>query len=121
MNKIFLLVILSSLLFASCRKDRGQKITDFYNATVLGRGLDCGNAYMIKFDKAVSGLSEDPMNIYYEINLPDKYKIGEKRIKAAFREPNKDEIMLCTGMGPSYPQIFIIKAEGLSDLSNELD
>jgi hypothetical protein len=80
---------------------------EYSGATVRGKGLDCGNSFIIQFDEDVVGLPL-PNKVYYEINLPEKYKIANERINVKFRVPNNDEIMACTTMGPSYPQIYIV-------------
>ena len=50
-------------------------------------------------------------NTYYEINLPDEYKIVGKKINVEFREPENNEIMVCTTMGLGYTQIYITKVD----------
>ena len=88
-----------------------EKIEDIDNeyvgATILGKGMDCGNSFLIGFDADVTGLPS-PYKVYYEINLPEKYKINNERISVKFRVPNNNEIMVCTMMGPSYPQIYVV-------------
>ena len=79
-----------------------------FNATVLGKGLDCGNSFLIQFDEGVIDLPSS-YRLYYEINLPESYKIKNERVNVKFRAPENDEIMVCTAMGPAYPQIFIIE------------
>ena len=87
-------------------KDNGID-NEYSNAKVLGKGLDCGNSFLIQFDENVVGLPS-PYKVYYEINLPEKYKIDNERISVKFRVPDNDEIMVCTMMGPTYPQIYIV-------------
>jgi len=87
---------------------------EYVNATVLGKGLDCGNHFVIQFDDSVTGLpfpSGYWNNVYYEYNLPEEYKIAGKRISLAFRAPKSDENLICTTMGPGYPLIFIVKVK----------
>jgi len=83
---------------------------EYFDATVLGKGMDCGNSFLIQFDAGVTGLPS-PFKIYYEINLPEKYKINNERISVKLRVPNNDENMVCTMMGPTYPQINIIEVK----------
>lgn len=79
---------------------------------VIGKGLDCGNSYLIKFNDDFSGIPENSFdNTFYEINLPDEFKIDGKSVYIEFRDPKDEEIMGCTTMGPSYYQIFITKVE----------
>lgn len=111
--KILVFFILGfTFLIASCNKNEEGNDEQFYPVTVIGRGMDCGDAYLIKFDENVPGLPANTFdNIYYEINLPAQYNIPGTKINIKFREPEVDEAMFCTTMGPGYPQLFIIKAE----------
>ncbi|MCL1932864.1 MAG: hypothetical protein FWF53_03485 [Candidatus Azobacteroides sp.] len=80
----------------------------YFGAIVIGKGLDCGNSFLIRFDNDVTGLPF-PSKAYYEINLPEKYKINNERINVKFRVPNAEELIVCTTMGPAYPQIYIVE------------
>ena len=82
----------------------------YSNATVMGKGLDCGNSFAIVFDENVTGLPS-PYRHYYEINLPEEYKIKNERISVKFRKPDNDELMVCTMMGATYPQIYIVEVK----------
>lgn len=78
------------------------------NATVMSRGLDCGNAYLIKFNNNVVGLPANTTNnVFYEINLPNQYKVDNLALNVTFRLPTNSEIMNCTAQGIAYPQIYI--------------
>ena len=79
-----------------------------FNATVLGKGLDCGNSFLIQFDEGVVGLPS-AYRLYYAINLPESYKLKNERVHLKFRAPENDEIMVCTAMGPAYPHIYIVE------------
>ena len=79
----------------------------YFGAIVLEKGLDCGNSFLIQFEEGVTGLPS-LYRVYYEINLPEKHKINNERISVKFRVPKDDEIMVCTAMGPTYPQIYLI-------------
>jgi|LakMenEpi03Aug12_release.lakeMendotaPanAssembly.Ray.scaffolds.fasta_scaffold499856_2 hypothetical protein len=103
------IIALILLTLISCEKSVNKRA---FNATVIGKGLDCGNSFLLQFDRNAVGV---PMNyfdnIFYEINLPDKFKVAGKQINLIFREPVNDEIMVCTMAGPGYPQIYILQAE----------
>ncbi|MCK4661615.1 MAG: hypothetical protein KAT68_02015 [Bacteroidales bacterium] len=112
MKKVILLIIGLTFLILSCNKNEKETDDLLYNATVLGKGLDCGNSFLIKFNDDVIGLSENNSdNTFYEINLSEEYKIEGKKIKVEFREPEQGELMVCTTMGIGYPQVFIVKVE----------
>jgi hypothetical protein len=94
----------------SCGKEEVDDSS--FNATVLEIGLDCGNSFLIEFISDVPGLPENNFNnTFYEINLPDEYKVKGKKIRVEFREPTNGEEIICTNLGVSYPQIFITKVE----------
>lgn len=81
-----------------------------YNATVIGMGSDCAGSYLIKFDDNLSNVPKNTSeNVFYEINLPNQYKIKGLRINVLFRLPTNNETMVCTFRDYSYPQIFIDK------------
>lgn len=111
MKIIILLSMFISLIFIGCSKYKSDDV--FYDATVIEKGLDCGESYLIKFDEDIlkNSLSSDDDRTYYEINLPQEYKVEGKRIKIQFRDPTADELMLCTMVDFSYPQIYITKVE----------
>ena len=110
MKRIILTIIGLTFIIISCNKDETND--NIFNATVLGKGMDCGNSFLIKFNNDISGLPVNNFdNTFYEINLPEEFKTEGKKIKVEFREPENDEIMVCTTMGIGYPQIYITKVE----------
>ena len=112
MKRITPIILVLSFLVISCNKNETVNDNNLFSATVLGRGMDCGDSYLIKFNSDVPGLPENTFdNTFYEINLPDEYKIEGMNIKVEFREPANAEIMVCTTMGIGYPQIYITKVE----------
>jgi len=111
MKKKILGFALLLLIFTSCTKEDSRIKDDSFNAIVIEQGLDCGNSYLIKFNEDVSGLPQNSFdNIFYEINLPEEYKVEGKPIYVEFRLPENNETMACTTLGLAYPQIYIIEA-----------
>ena len=103
MKILFLSLVM--LLTLGCSNDENDKI---YNATVIGVGPDCGNSYLIKFEKNASGVpTNTSQNIFYEINLPSQYKVNDLKLNITFRPPTNNEIIACTSRDYAYPQIFI--------------
>jgi hypothetical protein len=108
------LVIISGLtiLLISCGTIDKLADNTFYNVTVLGKGMDCGNSFLIKFEDDINGLPQNNWDsIFHEINLPDKYKIVGMKIKVSIRKPNNNELKPCTAMEPAYPLIYIIEVK----------
>ncbi|MGB1393045.1 MAG: hypothetical protein ACPH4O_03935 [Flavobacteriaceae bacterium] len=103
-----IILILSVFLATSCSSD--DKIS--FNATVLEKGQDCGNSFLIQFNEDIDNIpANNNENIFYEINLPEEYKIENLQITVEFREPTNDELMSCSSMGQSYLQIYIESVE----------
>ena len=109
MKKINLILIGIAFIFFSCNKDDDNK--ELFDAIVIGKGLDCGDSFLIKFNKNVMGLPSTFDNTFYEINLPNEFKVAGKQIKVDFRETKDDEHLLCTMLGPGYNEIYIISAK----------
>ena len=107
-------LIFSTFIFfiISCSKNEDNQNTTtptfVANATVVNQGIDCGNAYLIKFNNGVAGVPPNSTNnVFYEINLPSQYKVVNLPIFVTFRLPTNSEIMNCTAQGIAYPQIYI--------------
>lgn len=110
MKKFLFIFISFTFVLLSCSKDETED--DMFNATVLEKGIDCGDLFLIQFNKDVSGLPKNDFdNIFYAINLPEAFKVKEKQIKVKVRKPKNEEAMPCTTVGIGYPHLYIIKAE----------
>lgn len=108
MIKSFFIAIIVLFFSVSCSKDDAET----FNARVLEQGIDCGTSYLIQFYNNAEGLPyESENNIYYEINLPEAFKVADKEVLLTFREPIEDELMVCTMAGPSYRQLYIVSAQ----------
>jgi hypothetical protein len=89
-----------------------SKNNDSYNATVKGKGIDCGNSFLIVLEADAPDLpANNSGNTFYEINLPEEFKIEGKKINIKFREPTNSEIIVCTTLGVGYPQLYITTTE----------
>jgi len=109
MKRVIELFIGLAFILNSCDKNDNEKS---FNSTVISIGVDCGDSYLIKFNEDISGPPENSFdNTFYEINLPDEFKIEGKKIYVEFREPEDEELMVCTTMGLGYAQIYITKVE----------
>ena len=112
LQKIIVFIIGLTFLLISCSEESTTNYEDQTNATVLGKGLDCGDSFLIEFDDTVTELPENAFGkIYYADNLPENLKIEGKRIYIEFRGPKDGEFMVCTAVGPSYPHIIITNIE----------
>jgi hypothetical protein len=105
-------IILSIIFFItlSCNNDNDtatQNTTPF-NAKVLYKGADCGNNFVIQFNSnAINVPTNTTDNIFYEVNLPNQYRVENLDINVTFRQTTDTETMSCTTQGIAYPQIYI--------------
>lgn len=96
-------------IFISCSKDEEDK--QFWNATVRNKGLDCGT-HLLAFDLEPNlyPASYGYGTIFYEMNLPDAFKVPETKIVVEMRKLNDDELVACTTLGPSFGMVYILSA-----------
>ena len=112
MKRAVILLSLGVFLTVSCEKQEPQVSDEYFKVTVLGKGFDCGNTFVIRFNEEVAELPDSPVkNHYYADNLPEKHKIEGKNIEIQFRFPKEDEMYACTLMGPTYPHIYILEVK----------
>ena len=99
-NKVWLKIAGNSILY---------EYGEYFKATVLGKGQDCGNTFLIRFDEEVAGLPNSPVKgCYYADNLPEEYKIEGKTVEIQFRLPKEDEMSACTTMGIAFPHMYVL-------------
>lgn len=96
-------------IFISCSKD--EEDIQFWNATVRNKGLDCGT-HLLEFDLEPNlyPASYGYGTIFYEMNLPDAFKVPETKIVVEMRKLNDDELVACTTLGPSFGMVYILSA-----------
>lgn len=108
MKRISLLLLGFTFLVISCSNDDDHH--EVFNAVVIGKGVDCGDSFLIKFNEGVSGLPKSVDNTYYELNLPEELKVAGKEIKVDFRTLKENEYIPCTALGIAYNIIYITSA-----------
>jgi hypothetical protein len=109
MKIIKVLIGILFFTFISCENNsKNELINSSFNARIIGKGLDCGNTYLIQFYDNVEGMPPNSFdNIFYAINLPPILQVNDLEVNVNFRTPNDNELMACTTMGITYPQIII--------------
>lgn len=110
MRKLLFIFVSLTFIILSCSKDETHD--ELLNATVLKKGIDCGDLYLIQFDSETSGLPENNFdNIFYALNLPEPFKTEGKKVNVKIRAPKNEEAVACTTVGIGYPGIYIIRVE----------
>lgn len=101
-----------ALLFA-CQKDCELDRKRIANAKVVASAEDCGPSYLIRLLDTGDGTipSNETGNVFYEINLPDAFKVVGAELFVQYRLPNEDELLSCKTLHSVYPQLFITAAE----------
>jgi hypothetical protein len=113
MKKIFFVsILLCGVFLMSCKKDDDKaKAKDFkFEATVISKGLDCGETFLISL-KNLETNSAIEDGTYYADNLEAEYKVEGLKIYLNCRNPNNDELLPCTTLGPSYPHVVVLDSE----------
>jgi hypothetical protein len=101
---IFFLV-LTTILISACERQDSERT---FNAKVLHLGLDCGDAFLIQFNSTAADVPVNSTNnIFYEIDLPNRFKVNNMDINVTFRTAAASEAMLCTTQDIAYKQVII--------------
>jgi len=122
----FKLIIFISIFFLigseGCKKEELHK--EWFNAEVLGMGMDCGDTFLINFMEGDKEKIFQTMEIeedawfptYYAFNLPNEFKIGGLQVRIKFGKPTSDESKgkACTTFGPGFSHIWIKEIEKLN-------
>lgn len=103
----YLLIFLSLSILSGCEKDNLANKDFQFEATVLNKGLDCGETFLIEL-KNTCGNPNIANGIYYADKLDFEFKEPGLQIVLNCREPLKDELVACTTLGSSYPHIVVI-------------
>ncbi len=110
-NLLILSVLTFGVFLSGCEKEDDKIIKENFKfeATVLNKGLDCGETFIISL-KNFETSSEFEDGIYYADNLDPEFKEQGLKIYLNCRHPNDDEVYACTTLGPSYPHLIVINS-----------
>ena len=115
--------ILIILLFitTSCEKENDNNTPEEfqYEATVINKGLDCGETFLISI-KGLYNNSELEDGTYYADQLDSDFKVPGLKIYLNCREPDENEIYACTHMGPTYPHVIVTDCKIKEDSNDNL-
>jgi hypothetical protein len=112
-----LFVCLLIPFFYSCYKKESNEIEFRFEAKVIGKGIDCGDTFLIDL-RNLSDDSEFENSIYYAFNLPSEFKVADLEIKLNCRLPNINEAVACTHLGPDFPHLIVIECDYLNKLKS---
>ena len=104
-------LLFSILLLGACTDDLVDKPNSLpYEATVLGKGMDCGDTYLIEL-KGTEAENEVENDIYYAEDLPQNLKEIDLKIKLNCRLSDDDEFSICTARGFAYPHLIVTETK----------
>ncbi len=108
-------IILIWLTLLSCEKKNEQEISNIFEVTSAGGGMDCG-LKLIDFEERDKPRIEKITGRngwlrFFGFNLDKKFdKVGQVLV-ITVRKTRDDELFACTTLGPSYPWVTILTAE----------
>jgi hypothetical protein len=107
---IFVFIVLS--FNCSCDKNDNKEIKYCFDAKVIGKGIDCGDTFLIDLKNLTdnSGLEN---SIYYAFELPSEFKVVNIEIQLNCRLPNENEDVACTTLGASHPHLIVTECDYL--------
>jgi hypothetical protein len=113
--KQFILSILLITLLA-CQRDTNSSVQPTFEATVQGIGGDCTLPRLDFGDRtnevAQTVGTSSAYRLYYALNLPATYWKPGLSLTTTIRQPTTQEQVFCTTMGPGYPVVVVVSAEG---------
>ena len=106
------MVLTSGFMFPTGEKEAEPKKSNNYQfeGTVLGKGLDNGETYLIALTNLGYG-SEIKDGTYYADNLSDEMKVSGLKIRMNCRLPGIDEIQACAILGPAFDHVVVTDCE----------
>ena len=107
---VFYFTLLMSFLFFGCQSDNDPEGVIYeFEATVLGKGIDCGGTFLIDLSRK-HGDSDIKNGTYFADNLPDELKVKGIKLKLNCRKPTIDEAYPCTTLGPGYYHVVVLES-----------
>ncbi len=104
---VALILVVSVMVGLGACKNNGNNGNN-YNAKVIDKGMDCGDAYLIQLYSNNTNIPENSTNnIFYAVNLPEQYQVKDLEIQVVFRIPSDAELLNCSTQDIAYPQIYI--------------
>jgi len=99
------------ILIVSCEHD--ETAFSQFNVTVEGKGVDCGDLYLIKVNDNLEKLyrltGREGWQTCYAYGLAEEYKVEGKKLLVELRAPRKSELFACTTLGPGYPWVTVVE------------
>ena len=117
--KIFLnfSLFVAIILLAGCEHEHIE--LSQFNVTVEGKGVDCGDLYLIRVNDNLEELyritGREGWQTCYAYGLAEEYKVEGKKLLVELRAPRKSELFACTTLGPGYPWVTVVKVTNVTN------
>ena len=99
------------ILIVSCEHE--EREFSQFNVTVEGKGVDCGDLYLIKVNDNLEELyritGQEGWQTCYAYGLAEEYKVEGRKLLVELRAPRKSELFACTTLGPGYPWVTVVE------------
>lgn len=117
--KLFPLLIFC-MFFFSC-KEEGDKESEVFRVEVLGKGMDCGNLFLIRFEEDDESRVTKYLEytnayypVFYAVGLSDEFKEPGVFLNITVGRCSSNEFVACTALGPGYGLVCIKSAAIIS-------
>lgn len=114
-----LTILLLTILFISCDRNKDEINTDIFEVTTVGIGIDC-NLILIEFKECDSAriveitqpLSLSYGLVYYAYNLDkDIFSASGQILSVRVRKTYESELYACTMLEIGYPWVTVLDAK----------
>lgn len=116
-NILKIAFVIIVICYFGCEKN-DEVEPEVFRVEVLGKGMDCGDLFLIKFDEN----DEERINkylehsnsffpIFYASNLKAEHKEEGLFLDVTLGKCSADDIALCTAWGPGYSQVCVESSE----------
>jgi hypothetical protein len=114
-----LTILLLTILFISCDRNKDEINTDIFEVTTVGIGIDC-NLILIEFKECDSArivkitqpLSLSYGLVYYAYNLDkDIFSASGQILSVRVRKTYESELYACTTLEIGYPWVTVLDAK----------
>lgn len=101
-----------ALTLVSCDEEMTDRNIFEYDIEIKEKGMDCGDVFLANIWNDQEDFYRKMSTTFskgYALNLDERYKTSGLKMRVKLRKPKTEEVVKCTMLGPTYPQIVIVE------------